>query len=410
MTTHTEAPPREAEAQEHPAAGDGRPQHGRLRHHFDTLARQFDSSKLGMWLFLATELLMFGGLFCAYAVYRGNHPEIFDWGSRLLDRRLGMTNTMVLITSSFTMAAAVFCAQRGWRWRQVVFLTLTFLGACGFLGIKAVEYAPKFRYGLLWGTSFDPDPEYVAARFGGGHGEAVAAAYEESAFAAAEAVCDLERGKAIALETCASCHGAELRGMERNGKSLVESAFVAARSDAEVLAFLKVGRQPFDPENTTGVGMPARGGNPTLDDGKLADVIAFLRVLQAGAAEAAEGADAVLASVPAGGEAEIEFPKSVVPLAPPGPAGLAPAALGKMPDGVPAPAANAHRFFGIYFLMTGLHGVHVLAGGLLIGWLILGAALGRYGAAWYTPVDLVGLFWHVVDLIWIFLFPLFYLI
>ena len=80
--------------------------------------------------------------------------------------------------------------------------------------------------------------------------------------------------------------------------------------------------------------------------------------------------------------------------------------------GEPVPPAppNAHRFFGIYFLMTGLHGIHVVAGMLVIGWLMIGAALGRYDGAYYTPVDLGGLFWHLVDLIWIFLFPLFYLI
>jgi len=381
---------------------------GRLQHHFGSLPQQFDSSKLGMWLFLATELLMFGGLFCAYAVYRGNHVEIFRWGSALLDRRLGMTNTAVLITSSFTMALAVYAAQRGWRWRQVLFLGLTFLGACGFLVIKAIEYTPKFQHGLLWGTRFDPDPHYVAAHFGHGrHPAEVAHEAEEEPAVAAEPARDLERGKKIAFETCASCHGADLRGMPKNGKSLVTSEFVAAKSDPELLAFLKVGRQPFDPANTTGVAMPPRGGNPTLTDEKLQDVIAFLREVQAKGEE--EGGEVVLASAPAEGEA-FALPKSVIPPAPPGPEGLASGAFPGIPAAVPAPPPDAHRFFAIYFMMTGLHGIHVLAGMLVIGWLMIGAALGRYTEAWYTPVDLVGLFWHVVDLIWIFLFPLFYLI
>ncbi|MBL9150250.1 MAG: cytochrome c oxidase subunit 3 [Phycisphaerae bacterium] len=71
---------------------------------------------------------------------------------------------------------------------------------------------------------------------------------------------------------------------------------------------------------------------------------------------------------------------------------------------------NTHRFFGIYFAMTGLHGIHVIIGMFLIGWLMYGAAKGRFNSNYYTPVDLGGLYWHIVDLIWIFLFPLFYLI
>ncbi|MBN2328319.1 MAG: cytochrome c oxidase subunit 3, partial [Candidatus Omnitrophica bacterium] len=71
---------------------------------------------------------------------------------------------------------------------------------------------------------------------------------------------------------------------------------------------------------------------------------------------------------------------------------------------------NVHIFFGIYFAMTGLHGLHVLAGMGVIIWLIVGAFKGRYHAHYFTPVDLAGLYWHLVDLIWIFLFPLLYLI
>ncbi|TVQ55388.1 MAG: cytochrome c oxidase subunit 3 family protein [Phycisphaerales bacterium] len=71
---------------------------------------------------------------------------------------------------------------------------------------------------------------------------------------------------------------------------------------------------------------------------------------------------------------------------------------------------NAHMFFNIYFMMTGLHGIHVLVGMIVIGWLIYRAALGHFGSDYFTPVDLGGLYWHIVDLIWIFLFPLFYLI
>jgi len=373
---------------------------GHLAHHFDDVNQQFTSSKLGMWIFLGTELLMFGGLFCAYAIYRGNHPEVFQWASVLLDTRLGAVNTLVLITSSLTMALAVRAAQRDRRGPLVGLLALTFLGACGFLGIKYTEYRPKFEHGLLWGTRFHPDPEYVEHHYGvhpaGGH----------DAKKAEAAPVDLARGEKIMRETCASCHGKNLRGLPNNGVDLVASEFVGRKSDAELLAFLKVGRQPFDPESRTKIQMPPRGGNPTLDDAKLRDTVAYLREVWVGpdAAPAVEAAAPESASVAAGPD----IPRSVVPPAFEGPAGLASAPA---PDAAtPGEPRNAQLFFGIYFLMTGLHAIHVLAGMVLIAWLIVGALRGRYGSAYFTPVDLVGLFWHLVDLIWIFLFPLFYLI
>src|SRR5439155_20827230 len=78
-----------------------------LAHHFETPQQQFDSGKLGVWLFLTTEILLFSGLFCAYAVYRANHPEIYRFAHLYLNKWLGALNTIVLIFSSFTMAWAV---------------------------------------------------------------------------------------------------------------------------------------------------------------------------------------------------------------------------------------------------------------------------------------------------------------
>ena len=73
-----------------------------LQHHFETSEQQFDAGKLGIWLFLATEILLFGGLFCAYAIYRANHPEIFIYAHQYLDKVLGGTNTIIRRTSSIT--------------------------------------------------------------------------------------------------------------------------------------------------------------------------------------------------------------------------------------------------------------------------------------------------------------------
>jgi cytochrome c oxidase subunit 3 len=119
-------------------AHEGHPSH--LAHHFDNPTQQYESGKLGMWLFLGTEILMFGGLFCAYAIFRANFPEIFHYGHRFLDVKMGAINTVVLICSSLTMAWAVRAAQLGQRMALVALLGLTLACAGGFMGIKYVEY------------------------------------------------------------------------------------------------------------------------------------------------------------------------------------------------------------------------------------------------------------------------------
>src|SRR6266487_1486114 len=115
-----------------------------LAHHFESPEQQYNSAKVGMWVFLATELLMFGGLFCAYSVYRHNHPEVFEFAHRYLDRTLGALNTIILITSSLTMAWGVREAQLGRRRALMICLILTLLGGCGFMVIKSIEYRHKY--------------------------------------------------------------------------------------------------------------------------------------------------------------------------------------------------------------------------------------------------------------------------
>src|SRR5690606_28692556 len=110
------------------AHGDGTHSHNPyLAHHFDTPRQQMETGKLGMWVFLATEILMFGGLFCAYAVYRANNPDIFLYGHHFLDTKWGAINTVVLIASSFTMAWGVRAAQLGQQKLLVALLSLTLL-------------------------------------------------------------------------------------------------------------------------------------------------------------------------------------------------------------------------------------------------------------------------------------------
>jgi cytochrome c oxidase subunit 3 len=204
-----------------------------LAHHFSDTGQQRESAKLGMWLFLLTEILLFGGLFAAYAVYRAWNPDIFHNAHKFLDLHLGAANTLVLIVSSLTMALAVRSMQVDNKKKTMVFLILTLLLATVFLVIKYFEYSHKFHLGQLPGKYY----------------------------------------------------------------------------------------------TFTGI----EGTNP-------------------------------------------------------------------------------HVFFSVYFLMTGLHGLHVLAGMVVIGMMLFKTARNRFSSEYYTPLEMTGLYWHLVDMIWIFLFPLFYLI
>jgi cytochrome c oxidase subunit III len=245
----TKAPPETAvddpEADAHPPF---------LAHHFDTPRQQFDAGKLGMWVFLMTEVLFFGGLFCAYAVYRAIHPEIFAYAHQFLDKNLGALNTAVLIASSFSIALAVRCAQCDHRRALVACLTLTLALSAVFLGVKYVEYKAKWEHGLLWASHYKPSHS--------------------------------------------------LLGLEH--------------------------------------GSPAPPGHAALTDSP--------------------------------------------------------------------PPRDVGIFFSIYFTMTGLHGIHVIAGMGVMTWILVRAVKGEFSSQYYNPVDFTALYWHLVDLVWIYLFPLLYLI
>jgi cytochrome c oxidase subunit 3 len=126
-----------------------------LKHHFDNLDQQHEAASLGMWVFLATEVLFFGGLFAAYMLYRVWYPQTWGEASRTLDITLGMINTIVLITSSLTMALAVRAAAEDRRSTLMLFLVLTMALGAVFLGIKAVEYYQKFAEHHVPGPGFD---------------------------------------------------------------------------------------------------------------------------------------------------------------------------------------------------------------------------------------------------------------
>jgi cytochrome c oxidase subunit 3 len=207
--------------------------HPAHQHHFETMEQQAEAATLGMWLFLATEVMFFGGLLMAYLLYRVWYPQAWSEGSLELDIMLGGINTVVLIGSSLTMALAVRAAQTGQQRATIVFLVLTMVLGLTFLVIKFFEYKHKFELHHVPGPNF---------QFEG-------------------------------------------------------------------------------------------------------------------------------------------------PLAP-----------------------QVEIFLSLYFALTGLHALHMLIGFGLMSVILWMAAKGRFSPQWYTPIELAGLYWHFVDIVWIFLFPLLYLV
>ena len=126
-----------------------------IAHHFDSAEQQFDSGKLGIWVFLVTEILFFSRLFVAYTLYRNHHPEIFAQAHIFLDKVLGAINTVVLLFSSLTMAWAVRSAQLGKNKLCGLMVLITMVCAAMFLGVKAIEYSHKWDMGILVRSAFD---------------------------------------------------------------------------------------------------------------------------------------------------------------------------------------------------------------------------------------------------------------
>jgi cytochrome c oxidase subunit 3 len=137
-------------------AGDEHAHNPNLQHHFYSMEQQLEASTLGMWVFLVTEVMFFGGMFMAYLAYRTMYPEAWVAGSNHLNVPLGALNTGVLICSSLTMVLAVRAAQVGSRGGQIVNLILTILFGATFLVVKYFEYADKFEHHLVPGPNFDP--------------------------------------------------------------------------------------------------------------------------------------------------------------------------------------------------------------------------------------------------------------
>lgn len=329
-----------------------------LAHHFDDAEQQYDSGKLGMWLFLVTEVLFFSGMFCAYALYRNRNPEVFEFCSAFLNEKLGAINTGVLLFSSLTMAWAVRAAQLKQHALLTGMLGATLGCASIFLGVKAVEYSHKWELGLLPGR-------YYVAQLGGHHGDHVGYLGYLMVIPAIITVC-LAVYYVYALMLRSTFH------LRVAGPTLVAG-----------LCFFG------------GVGLG--------------------QLLESGAESHSSGDHAAAAHHDEHGHADTDHAAASPEVHPETPAPKL-ADVKVMPEQLATPNADVNQkgmaglFFSIYYCMTGVHAVHIIGGMLVITWLLIKAARFEFHDQYFGPVDNVGLYWHLVDFIWIYLFPLLYLI
>jgi cytochrome c oxidase subunit 3 len=290
-----------------------------LAHHFDTPEQQFTSAKLGMWIFLGTEILMFGGLFCAYSIYRHNHPLVFKFAAEAyLSTKWGAINTVILITSSLTMAWGVRAAQLNQKKLLIGCLVMTLMGAAGFLVVKTIEYSAKWDEHVwvgLWNKyNGDNDASY-----------------------ATPPPAQLTTQPTIQIPPPAYSPAA----IADDANAALDVSQIKPRYNDSLSQTIQT--QP-----------PRKESDQKPSDEEQRDE--RYRKLSA------------------------------------------------------SDQWHVNTFFSCYFLMTGLHGIHVVVGMGLISWILMRTLRNDFSSEYFTPVDLVGLYWHLVDLIWIFLFPLLYLI
>jgi cytochrome c oxidase subunit 3 len=302
-----------------------------LAHHFDTPQQQFEAGKLGIWLFLVTEVLFFAGLFCAYTIYRTQNPEVFVYAHYHLDTNMGAVNTTVLLVSSLTAAWAVRCAQKRQKSALMLNIVITIACAATFMVVKYFEYSHKAHEGVLWGKHFKPHHEpWQLDIFRQKHPEAADLAAKLAAKQKPEAKAEGAAGAPAATAPAAAGSAAPAGGVPAGSAPATAPAATTAAPPPEKLSEKAV--------------------RPLVDGGMLS------------------------------------------------------------PTGTLTRPPKAHIFFGIYFFMTGLHGLHVLIGIGIWIWMLFKASSGVFNENYFGPIDFTALYWHLVDLIWIYLFPLLYLI
>jgi len=467
--------PHAAHGEEH-GHGDHSPW---IQHHYDDAQHQFDSGKLGVWLFLAQEVLFFSALFVAYVLYRYHHPELYSYAHKYLDVKYGAINTAVLIFSSLTAAWGVRCAQLSQKKGLILCIVVTLLCALTFLGIKYIEYSHKVHEHILFGNKFDPCvssgevPLLTKKNECPGHKSSVVWNHETNrpyVGCTPEFAIDQDPREGMQID----CTVSEVKVEEEknpdgtlkrepNGTPIwkdlsarpiankcpdpFEEALEKAEGGEEKPHAYPCWREAAQPQvcrvawwygQRTGDQLKSFGGFTSQPD--CSEAITKAKKAAKDAGQNPEWIDCVRAYsvgfiVEYGdreerGEdmqirAECKSPPKTVPPAD----ALAdkdnPLRFGQRAmsperhysthelhalEAAGPPPEHTNMFFTIYFAMTGLHGIHVLAGVVLFIWLLVRAIRGHFTPEYFGPIDFAALYWHIVDLIWIFLFPLLYLI
>lgn len=363
-----------------------------IAHHFETAEQQFDSGKLGIWLFLITEVLFFSGLFVAYTLYRYGHPDIFLDAHVHLDKFLGGINTVVLLFSSLTMAWAVRAAQMGNNRLTAGCTLVTMVCAAAFLGVKAVEYSHKWDVGLFPGNMFD----YVE---GAAHPEHVVSPYLMYISAPfLLLLLGFAGAAAMYLST-----GSKLVGQFHGGMAITcLGYFLGVAGGMGYMAVFAGGHDSHDAGHGSG-----HAAVEYRQDLVAATPVAFQD----------EGAEPPAKSEEHTEEGHEDDAHSGEEEGHGATAGSQPETDGTTHDATGA-AAVSHGvpdkrlgvFFSIYYCMTGLHAIHIIGGIAALAWIFYRSLAAHWRSDYFGPVDFVGLYWHLVDLIWIYLFPLMYLI
>ena len=345
-----------------------------IAHHFDSPEQQFDSGKLGIWIFLVTEILFFSGLFVLYTLYRNYHPEIFEVAHHYLDKNLGCLNTIVLLFSSLTMALAVRSAQLGKNKNCETYLLITMVCATIFLGVKAVEYSHKWDLGI-WPRSMFHYHEGV---------------HETGIFGLSNYLIQLSVIPTLLLVGFAGYAAFQfLTDKANNAKFYVGLTIMVLGYFGGVLGGV-VYQNAVAGDSHAHAALDSAG--PLMLHAAMLDE----------ATESHDGHDHSEGESHSGegheGESHEDHSHG-----------------GEGHEHTPAGSQTAVPdsvgiFFSIYYCMTGLHAIHIIGGIVALAWIYRRSQLGHWREDYFGPVDYVGLYWHLVDLIWIFLFPLLYLI
>ncbi len=360
-----------------------------IAHHFDNPEQQFDSGKLGIWVFLVTEVLFFSGLFVAYILYRNHHPEIFEQAHVFLDKWLGGVNTVVLLFSSLTMALAVRGAQLGKNKQVALMVLLTMVCAAVFLGVKAVEYSHKWDMGIMVRSAFDA--------------EALAVALNTHAHPERTMITGFSDWLVILSIVPAISLGVFIvgAGIAKGMNNDLMCKFLLCMAITVGGYFIGLFGGYFYQEAVAAAG-DSHGGHAQVmpsDD----PIVLHALTQDEGHAEgdhaktdSHEHTDEEGHSHEEGGNAHDEEHH------------------GSSHGGAHVDPDDYNRdigiFFSIYYCMTGLHAIHILGGIAALAWILYRSLAGHWRPEYFGPVDYVGLYWHLVDLIWIFLFPMLYLI